>query len=284
MDLTLLATGSPVPIVERGGTALLLSVGDRDVLVDCGQKTVHRLLENETDIGGIEELFFTHQHVDHNADFFHFTISSWGMGRDALTIYGPGGTERLLESLHAIYEEDIEYRKRVGYPERGIDDIQLEVVDGGLVVEDDDLRVTAAPVDHSIETYAYRFEEPDTGRVLVFSGDTRKIPGVAEFAEGADVLVQDACLAPVTDDPPTEGLVWDRLARPYPERRWNELHKTHCTAEEAGEIAADAGVDTLVLTHILPYRDLEYMREAARDAFDGEVVVGRDLLTLALRG
>lgn len=280
MDVTLLATGSPVPIVERGGTALLLTIGDREILIDCGQKTVHRLLENATDHSEIEELFFTHQHVDHNADFFHFAISSWGMGREALTIYGPEGTERLLDSLYSIYEEDLEYRKRVGYPERGIDDIELVTVDDAFVLEDDDLRVTATEVDHSIETYAYRFEERATGNTFVFSGDTRKIPGMAEFAEGADVLVQDACLAPVTDEPPTGGLIWERMAEPYPQERWDRLHETHCTAEEAGEIAADAGVDTLVLTHILPYRDLDYMQESAEAVFDGEVIVGEDLLTL----
>lgn len=282
MEITLLATGTPVPLIERGGTALLLTVEGRQILIDCGPKTVHRLLENETDIGNIEELFFTHQHIDHNADFFDFAISSWGMDREALTIYGPAGTERLLEALYTIYEEDLEYRKRVGYPERGIDDIELSIVDGGPVFEDDELKVTSVEVDHSIETYAYRFEDKGTGRHFVFSGDTQKISTMANFARDASVLVQDACLAPVTDEPPTDGFVWERLTKPYPQARWDRLHETHCTAEEAGEIAADAGVDTLVLTHILPYRDLKYMKETAGEVFDGEIIVAEDGLSISI--
>lgn len=55
----------------------------------------------------------------------------------------------------------------------------------------------------------------------------------------------------------------------------------HCSAENAGEIADDAGVETLVLTHIMPYRDLDTMRGDAEAVFDGEVLVAEDGLTLS---
>jgi len=54
------------------------------------------------------------------------------------------------------------------------------------------------------------------------------------------------------------------------------LGAVHASAREAGEVAADAGVDTLALTHVLPYRDEAAMVEAAAEAFSGEVVVGTD--------
>lgn len=282
MELTLLCTGSPVPVLDRGGTSLLLSIADEYQLIDCGPMTVRRLLEAEVDMTNVESLYFTHQHVDHNADFFNFVISSWSMGRRSLSMYGPAGTDRLLDSLYSIYEEDLEYRKEIAGSGSGIEDISLTTVDGGVVVDDDDFHVTAQRVDHSIETYAYRFEEKSSGRSVVFSGDSRKIPELAEFATGADVLVQDAGLAPVDDDHPDDGYVWERLTEPYSDEQWEKLHRTHCTAEEAGEIAAAAGVDRLLLTHLLPYRDLGHMEAAAAEAFDGEVRVARDGMSVSI--
>ncbi|WP_144902119.1 MBL fold metallo-hydrolase [Halobellus captivus] len=280
MQITLLGTGSPVPILERGGTAILLSLGERNILIDCGQKTVHRLLENETDISEIEELFFTHHHIDHNSDFYNFVISSWSMGRTDLTVYGPSGTDDLLESLHTIYDEDIQYRKQMEYATSGIDDIDVELVDEDFRLRDEQLQIDVLPVDHSIETYGYRFTANDSGNTFVFSADTRKLPELADFAADADILVQDACLASVDEEYSSEGFVWDRLTKPYPQKQWDRLHKTHCTAREAGEIAAEADVDTLVLTHLLPYRDLQKMEEAAADVFEGDVIVGYDNLSL----
>lgn len=282
MEVTLIGTGSPVPILERGGTAILLTIRDRKILIDCGQKTIHRLLENETDISEIEELFFTHHHIDHNSDFYNFVISSWSMGRTDLTIYGPEGTDQLLDSLYAVYDEDIQYRKQMKYATSGIDDINVELVDERFRLEDEQLRVDVLPVDHSIETYGYRFTSKETGNTFVFSADTRKTPELEDFADGADVLVQDACLAPVDEEYHSDGFVWSRLTEPYSQEQWDTLHKTHCTASEAGEIAAAANVETLVLTHLLPYRDEHKMEEVASDVFDGNVIIGYDNLSLSV--
>jgi ribonuclease BN (tRNA processing enzyme) len=77
---------------------------------------------------------FTH-HVDHNADFFNFVLSSWAFGRDSLTVYRPDGTNRLFEALRSVYREDIEYRSRLAYPDGGIDDIELEPTTDRRVVD-----------------------------------------------------------------------------------------------------------------------------------------------------
>lgn len=60
-----------------------------------------------------------------------------------------------------------------------------------------------------------------------------------------------------------------------------DSHSTR-TMPTDGEIAQDAGVQTLVLTHIMPYRDLETMRRDAEAAFDGEVIVAEDSLSTTL--
>ena len=281
MNVTVLGTGSPIPLLERKGTGLVFHVGDEPILIDCGPGTVHRLIQYEIPLQDIETLFFTHHHVDHNADFFNFAIAGWSLGRESLTLYGPPETEVLLDSLYSVYEADLEYRRRFDYPDPGIFGIECERTTDGHTVETDAWRVTAMQVEHSIETYAYRFEELETGATVVFSGDTRPVPGLGEFASGADVLIQDCCIGPVSRSPPDrEGLVWERLTHPMTDEQRENLGRTHCGPEEAGAIAADAGVETLILTHLLPYRDTERMEELAADVFDGAVHVAEDGLTV----
>ncbi|WP_436343643.1 MBL fold metallo-hydrolase [Natronorubrum sp. FCH18a] len=285
MKGTLLGTGSPVPLPDRAGTSILVSVGGEKLLFDCGPGTVTRLLENGINPGSIDRLFFTHHHIDHNADFYNFVVANWARGdsQGALRIHGPSPwTDSLLESLYDIYEEDIEYREDVGYPTSGIWDIETSPINHGSVVETDRWRVEARAVDHSIETYGYRITDEETGHEIAFSGDTRKCDSVISLAEGADVLVQDCCIAPVTADPPSnsETFVWDTYTEAMPDEKREGLHQTHCDPTEAGEIAAAAGVETVVLTHLLPYRDEEVMQDAASSAFDGTVIVAEDGLEI----
>lgn len=282
MEVTLLGTGSPIPFPERAGSSIHLECQGVQALIDCGPSAVNRLLENDKPLDEIDSLFFTHQHLDHNADFFNFVISSWALGRDSLTVYGPAGTESLLDALESIYGEDIQYRKRMDYPDGGIESIAFEEVDEEFALETDSWTVAAHPVEHSIETYAYRFTDPSTGTSFVFSGDTRYLESLADFAAGADLLVQDACVAPRRADPQADGQIWEHFAGTASEQRLSELQKTHCTPEQAGEIASRAGVDRLVLTHLLPYREPEQMRRAAASEFDGAVEVARDGLSLEL--
>lgn len=282
MNVILLGTGSPVPMASRTGTSLTIASGDERLLLDCGPGTVRRLLEQGISPGSIDHLFFTHHHIDHNADFYNFAINNWVRGGGGLRIHGPNPwTETLLQSMYDVYEEDIAYRDYVGYSSDPIWDLEVDPIDGDSVVETDRFRVSACSVDHSIETYAYRTVESGTGRSMVFSGDTRKIDELSTFAEGADVLVQDSCIAPPSGTPPDgEGYVWDQYTRPLPREMEERLRETHCDPAEAGEIAAEAGVGTLVLTHLLPYRDEEAMHELAAERFDGDVLVASDGMTL----
>lgn len=278
MRVTLLGTGSPTPTLARAGTALTVTVDGRTYLVDCGPRTVYELVRNEIDPGKISDLLFTHHHVDHNAAFPHFAIASWTAGRESLTVYGPSGTENLIDSLYSVYGEDIAYRKQVGYPEAGIENIDCVSVDEEFRLARGDLLVEALGVEHSIETYAYRFEGPN-GERFVFSADTARSSDLAEFAAGADVLVHDAHMSPVGDTPDV-GFVWDKYRTPYPDEMHEQLSRTHCTPRQAGEIAAEAGVESLVLTHFPPYRDVDAIRREAEKVFDGRVLVGEDGLTI----
>lgn len=282
MKVTILGSGSPIPTLERAGTSIAVTGCEESVLIDCGPGTVNRLIESGIHPGEIRNLLFTHHHVDHNGEFYHFAIGSWTLGRRDLTVYGPSGTDDLLRSMEEIYAEGFEYRASVDADRslEGLTDIETERTTEQLEADIGSLKVTAKEVDHSIETFAYRLDDARTGGSVVFSGDTTKVPELAEFAEGADVLIHDCVLGPLDDDLSSRELLWHQTISPDEQYRSN-LGEVHADAREAAEVAADADVDTLVLTHLLPYRDTARIRTRAERHFDGTVLVAEDGLQLA---
>lgn len=282
MKAILLGTGSPVPLINRAGTSFLVSTGEERVLIDCGPGTVTRLLEYGIHPGSIDRLFFTHHHVDHNADFYHFLVTCITRGGTISGIYGPEGTESLLESMYEIYEEDLRYREQITGLAENAWDISTHSISDESVVMTDRFRIEACAVEHSIETYAYRIEDLESGNDVVFSGDTRKFDHLAAFASGTDVLIQDSCIGPAADSPPddNQGLIWESYTEDLPAEKRRRLNEWHCNPTEAGEIAADAEADVLVLTHLLPYRDFQAMQEAASAVFDGTILVAQDGLQI----
>jgi ribonuclease BN (tRNA processing enzyme) len=147
-----------------------------------------------------------------------------------------------------------------------------------LVVEDDDVRVTAVLVRHApvFPAFAFRF---DTARgSLVLSGDTAPCPNLVTLAKNADVLVHE-----VFDDTDVDGAdaedTWEAA------RRHHHLVTSHTPLTEVGRVATEAGAHRLVLTHFIPGDDVlpdEHWLKGASAGYDGEVIVGRDLLEIAL--
>jgi ribonuclease BN (tRNA processing enzyme) len=155
-----------------------------------------------------------------------------------------------------------------------------------VVDEDDGVRVTAVLVRHApvFPAFAYRVDTPDGS--IVVSGDTAPCENVVTLARGADILVHE-----VFDDGRVEaeegdaghgdagdGDAWEA------ERRHHHLVTSHTPLSQVGRVAAEAGVRRLVLTHFVPGDDTVADEEWVKGVtdFEGEVVVGRDLLELAL--
>jgi ribonuclease BN (tRNA processing enzyme) len=145
---------------------------------------------------------------------------------------------------------------------------------GGAVMSDESMRVTATLVDHApvVPAFAYRFDARD--RSIVISGDTAPSQNLVKLAAGADVLVHSVMYPPALD----------RLVARVPNAAALKAsilaHQT--SAEDAGRVAQQAGVKTLVLSHFVPPDDPEVTDamwlEAARRQFRGTVIVGKDLL------
>jgi ribonuclease BN (tRNA processing enzyme) len=143
----------------------------------------------------------------------------------------------------------------------------------GTILQNADVRVSAARVRHPpiTQAYAYRFDAAD--RSIVISGDTAYSPELIALAKGADVLVHEAMHL---------GGLESLLKRvPNAATLREHLLASHSTTEEVGKVAAAAGVKTVVLSHLVPSDDPalndESWREGVRKHFDGQIIVGRDL-------
>jgi ribonuclease BN (tRNA processing enzyme) len=147
----------------------------------------------------------------------------------------------------------------------------------GLVMQNDDVKVTCALVRHPpiTQAYAYRFDAKD--RSIVISGDTAYAPELAEFAKGADVLVHEIMHL--------GGL--EALLKRVPNAATLREHllASHTLPEDVGRVAAAAGVKTLVLSHFVPGDDPaitdEMWSEGVRKHYAGRVVVGKDLMEIS---
>ena len=148
-------------------------------------------------------------------------------------------------------------------------------------MRDENVKVAAAIVQHPPvrPALAYRFDFQD--RSIAFSGDTAPIEAVARFANRADILVHEAMYVPAL-----EAYVRDRIAKGVPIRfddYMAHIRIDHSPVEDVGRIPEEAGVKTLVLSHLTPGIDGiedERWRDLAAKQFKGEVVVARDLMVL----
>lgn len=137
--------------------------------------------------------------------------------------------------------------------------------------EDDRVRVSATLVQHApvFPALAFRFETEEGS--VVFSGDTGPTPNLVELAHGADVLVHEVIdrrwveqLLPLPRTDAQEGL-------------FQHLLGAHTEVTDVGAIAEEAGVGTLVLSHLVPGNWPERRWRAAGAGFSGRLVIGQDL-------
>ena len=275
-------TAGSVPTARRGLPATLVRRGGDRILIDCGEGTQRQLIRT-VGLPEIDDVYVTHLHLDHWLGLPGLITSFSLRGRERpLAIYGPPGVRDALGRMGLT--------GRLGY------ELTIDELDRFEEVEYDGYTIASIPVRHrGPNTYGYvvaedprpgRFDAalaeakgvapgPDFGRLqrgetvngvrpedvmgeerparkVVFSGDTRPCDTVLAAAHRADLLVHDATF--------TE------------EERDRARETQHSTARQAAEVALEAGVQMLALTHLSTrYGGGEIKREA-RAVFDNSVV------------
>lgn len=277
--LILLGTGGgPRPRAATSAPAQVIIANGVPYVVDCGDGVSRQLVSAGISLSTLRHVFITHQHSDHNADYGNLIWLSWATGlRTRVDTWGPPPLAEMTRLFFAMNQFDINTRIA---DEGRVPLVPLvhahELTKGGLVLQDENVTVTATIVDHPPIThaFAYRFDAP--GRSIVISGDTAVSKNLIALAQGADVLVHEALWVPAVD----------RIVAKIANATTLKQHiiDSHTSAEDCGKVAAAAGVKTLVLSHLVPSDDPtltdQTWIDAAKKHFSGSVVVGKDLMEI----
>jgi ribonuclease Z len=297
LSATLLGTGAACPSIDRNVAAIAVQREGETLLFDCGEGTQRQMMRYGASFA-FREIFFTHYHADHMLGVTGLLRTMGLQDRSApVTLYGPRGAQRILGAAIAL---GIERNK---FP------VEIVELKAGDRLKRDEYDIVVFETDHRADTVGYALAEhtrlgrfnperarelgipegplwgrlhkgetvelpdgrrvgpaelvgtPRRGRTLVYTGDTRPSLAVVQAARGADLLIHEATFGE------------DEVER--------ASETGHSTAAQAAEIAREAGVRRLVLTHISP----RYTREApellaeAKAVFP-ETVIARDGLSV----
>jgi ribonuclease Z len=276
--VTLLGTGTPIPVPDRFGPSTLVEAGDQKLLIDAGRGASIRLHQLGVPIGRIDALLLTHFHSDHTVGIPDVWLTGWleayfGTRTTPLRVIGPDGTSKLMTHLEQAYALDVSIRiedERLAPQGAAISVSEFNA--DGAVYEKNGVRVIAFEVDHGDAikpAYGYRIEYD--GRSVVISGDTRFNRNVIRHGAGADLLIHEvAILRPAL------------LAEPFIRR----IMAHHTTAREAGTVFAQTRPKLAAYTHLvlLASKSVPRATEAeliaeTRETYDGPLQVGEDLMS-----
>ena len=281
--LVLLGTGGgPAPGRTRHMTSHVMLSNGAAYVLDCGLGVTDQFARTGIPFSALRSIFVTHHHPDHNIEYGPLLIIGWVQGmRLDVRAFGPPPLKQMTEGLLGSYKTTIDFWAQdfKMKPLRMIDVSEVSVA--GPVMQDENVKVAAIIVKHPPVTpsLGYRFDFHD--RSIAFSGDTAPLEDVARMARGADVLVHEAMYLPAV-----EAYTRSQIAKGWPvelEDVMAHMKADHTPVEDVGRIAQEAGVKTLVLSHLVPALDTipdETWRAAAAKNFKGEIIVGKDLLVV----
>lgn len=289
LKVVILGTGTPRAFYGRAKSGVAVLAGDKTFVVDCGGATVDQLIRAGIMPQRVSDVLFTHHHSDHNSGFFDLFISSWRThvipgkvfeGRKVpMHVYGPVTTEKIIGKMRESF--DFDANLRVSYNLSANDGARIQYFESneGVVYEKDGIKITAFEVDHRpvYPAIAYKFEYK--GKAVVISGDTLPVENMVKYSRDADLLIHESY-----------NKAWlDALIEAFPEQATGLSNpaKYHTTTLEAAEIAREANVKHLVLTHHIPApaaneeAEEEYI-QGMRDIYRGQITVARDLMAFDL--
>ena len=237
MKLTVLGCSGSLPGPDSPAAGYLVESDGYRVVLDLGNGALGAL-QRYVAPRDIDAVVLSHLHADHCLDMTSLMVAlRYGPDRPQarIPVIGPNDTERRITAAWDADTADLRLRELFDFH---------RPVSGNL----GPFEVAFAPMNHPVPTFAVRMTVD--GRSLVYSGDTGECDALVRLAEGADTLLAEATLGP---------------RDPY-------VPNLHMTGAQAGQHAARAGVERLIVTHIPPWRSRDAATAEAAATFDGVVV------------
>lgn len=285
--VVMLGSGNPFPDPMRSGPSVAIVVNDVPYIFDAGAGIWQATGAATPAYGGsikalesnnISKVFLTHLHSDHIVGLPSLILLPWALGRVApLEVYGPPGTENMIKHLVEAFREDIGARKYgLGQDnDTGWRAVGHNVIDPGLVYQDENVKVEAYRTLHTTwpKTYAYRVTTPD--KVITISGDTAMNEGIIEASRDADILIHEV----VTLDNQANA-AWATGGKKDRHNFGNVIKYYHTNTKELAEIANKAKPKLLVLYHVQDYstppRPEAALEELKKYGYEGKTILSQD--------
>lgn len=267
LDVCLLGTGGMMPLPYRWLTSLMTRYNGSSLMIDCGEGTQIAVKERGWSLKPVDVICFTHYHADHISGLPGILLTMGNAERtEPLTLIGPKGLERVVNSLRVIAPElpfEIQY---------------IEITEPEQTIELKGYVIHAFRVNHNVLCYGYTLEILRNGKFSVESAKAYGIPqkywnplqkGNTVEADGK-IYTPDMVLGPqrkgikltyCTDTRPTDSIVKNAQGSDlficegmYAEKEKLAKAKQykHMTFYEAARLAKEADVRELWLTHYSP--------------------------------
>jgi ribonuclease Z len=278
--VTLLGTGSPMPVMRRFGPGVLVQAGGQNLLIDAGRGGTQRLLQVGLKLGAVDALFLTHLHSDHVVGIPDLWLSGWleppwAQRKGPFRVYGQAGSQNLMDGLAKAYDWDI--KARIADQKLDPANIRSEVTEikQGVIYEKNGVRVTAFDVDHGELLHpAFGFRIDYAGRSVSISGDTKFNENLIRFATNTDLLIHQVAAAR------------EELAV-LP--AFKVILEHHTKPEEAGVVFTRTKPRLAVYYHFVllgtpkvpPMTEQEVV-EMTRKTYAGPLLVGEDLMAFRI--
>jgi len=244
MKLAILGSGTCVPSAHRCSPGYFLETEATGILIDCGSGVLRQLDRAGKKCSDLTAIFITHAHPDHLSDLLplvHALLAAPGLTvQSPVPVFGPPEVGEFIDACMSTVLKKA--RSQPVYFREAEDRTDIG-----------DLLVFSTGTVHSENSRAYRFEKGD--RSVVFTGDSDYDSSLVGFSKKASLLVAD-CSFPDSEKVPG-----------------------HMVPRECGRLAKEAGVRTLILSHLYPteYPETERVKEC-REVYDGTVVLAEDLM------
>lgn len=280
-------TGSPNRSPDRGQPCTALIADGKLFLFDAGEGAIAKLTEFNAPLGQLHSIFLTHLHSDHISGVAEVLHNTWLYGRTrSVDTVGPPGTLQVIKGFEQTYSLDLHERMRVVGAEnldsttafKGAKEIIVEGSAAEVVYQANGLVIRAFLVAHPDWPQAYGYRIEYQGKVIVISGDTRPSEGIARYAKNADILIHEALNAEVFD---YVGEQMESQGGPIPKDRVARIASAHTSTLELAQIAAEASVNNLIITHLIPAMPANWPADrffisGMGDIYQGNIIVARD--------
>jgi ribonuclease Z len=270
----LIGTGGPELTPTRQGMSTLIEASGQTLTFDVGRGALQNIYLSRIDPRRVTKIFLTHLHSDHIEGLPSVWMTPWFMfGRKpSLEIWGPIGTQEMVDGMRMMYGHDVEHRANPIFKREYLD-ITVHEIAEGVVYDQGGVKVTAFPVEHADGNPAFGYRIDAAGRSILLSGDTTYSENVVRYGMNDDVIVSN--VVAFSDAMTRAGVlkpVLDKLTTP----------------EQAAAIFSKARPRLAVFSHIVKKElpgdagDNVIIARTRKAGYAGPLAMGQDRMTIVV--